>query len=84
MAGSKVKFKIYRKGIGQLLRSPEVEAELLRRARKVAAAAGDGHEIDSQRGPKRARASVRTATFEAILLERRTRNLTRAFDQARD
>lgn len=78
-----VRIKVNGRAVAELLRSPEVAADLERRARAVAAAAGPGHEVTVEIGPNRARASVATATIEAIIAEARTRNLTRAADAAR-
>lgn len=46
-----------RRGMRELLRSPEVQADLERRAKAIADAAGTG-EATSHRGRNRARASV--------------------------
>lgn len=75
--------KINRRGVRELLRSDRVLRELQRRARLVAAAAGDGHRIDSQVGKNRARAAVITDTTAARKAEAKNRNLTRAMDAAR-
>lgn len=72
-----------RKGIAQLLKSPGVQADLARRAKAIAAAAGDGMEASSTIGRTRARASVVTATFSAKEAEARNRVLSRAFDAGR-
>lgn len=69
--------------IKKLLKSPEVLADLERRARAVAAIAGDGMEVDSGVGPTRARASVRTASIRAMRREARDRILLRALDAGR-
>lgn len=78
-----VKVVINRAGVRQLLQSPEVRADLERRANAIAAAAGDGMEADSAVGPTRARASVRTATHDAVVAEATDRTLTRALDAGR-
>lgn len=77
------KLKVNHNAIRQLLRSPEVHADLVRRARRVAAAAGPGNEVRSEIGPNRARAAVVTATFDAMNDEAVDRSLTRAIDAAR-
>jgi hypothetical protein len=69
--------------IGRLLTSPAVQADLLRRARKIAAAAGPGMEPSVQVGRTRARGSVITATRKAREAEARDRALTRALDAGR-
>jgi hypothetical protein len=70
---------VNRAGLRALLRSPEVARDLERRGRKIAAAAGRGHEVQSALGRNRARVTVRTATWPARYHEAVTRDLTRAF-----
>jgi D-serine deaminase-like pyridoxal phosphate-dependent protein len=77
------KVKLNRAGIKSLMRSPEVLSDLEARAKRVASAAGEGFEADSGAGPNRARASVRTVTFDAMRAEGEDRALTRALDSAR-
>lgn len=60
-----------------------VKTDLERRAKNVAKSAGPGMEADSDVGPNRARASVRTATLEARRREANSRTLTRAVDAGR-
>lgn len=69
--------------VRDLLRSREVEEELLRRARRIAAAAGPGFVADSEVERNRARAAVYTATFDAILAEAEDHALLRAVDAGR-
>lgn len=80
-----VRIELNRGAVRQLLRSPEVLADLTDRAQRVAAAAGGGEdfEVDAGLGPNRARASVRTATSKGRHLEATDRALTRAIDAAR-
>lgn len=78
-----VRIELNRQAVRDLLRSPEVAADLKRRADAIAKAAGEGMESDIEIGPNRARASVRTATFEAVRAEARKRALTRALDAGR-
>lgn len=70
-------------GIAELLKSPEVAADLGRRGRQVAAAAGPGHEVETYVGRTRVRVTVRTATVEARRAEASRRSLTLAFEAAR-
>ena len=70
-------------GIQALLKSPEVRADIERRARAIAGAAGPGHRVALDHTGKRARAAVITDTLEARLGEARHRNLTRAIDAGR-
>lgn len=78
-----VRVRMNRAGVRQLLRSPEVVADLERRARAIAEAAGDGHEIDSSVGRNRARVEVRTDTPAAKAREAKHRTLTASIDAAR-
>lgn len=73
-------------GYRELMRDPAVLAEMERRGERVAEAAGDGFEVDSQaRAGNRQvpRVSVRTATIEARLAEARDHVLERAIDAVR-
>lgn len=70
-------------GAQELLRSREVEADLLRRARRIASAAGQGYEADSSVGSVRARATVWTNTIEARRDEATNHSLVRALDAGR-
>jgi hypothetical protein len=78
-----VKIELNPAGVRELLRSPEVLADLSARAHRIANAAGDGMEVDAELGRVRARATVFTATFEAMRAEATTRALTRAVDAGR-
>jgi hypothetical protein len=80
---AQVRIKLNSAGVRQLLRSSEVMADLDARARRVAAAAGEGHEVQLWVGRNRARATVRTATFGAMRAEASRQTLTRAVDAAR-
>lgn len=77
------KLILNKQGVRELLTGTGVQADLRKRAERVKAAAGDGHEIDVSVGTVRARASVFTATADAARREARTRSLTRAIDAAR-
>lgn len=81
-----VKIVLNRAGVGQLLKSSEVQADLLRRAQAIAAAAGaNGGEFvaDARIGTTRARAIVFTADAEAMRAEAKDRVLTQAIDAGR-
>lgn len=78
-----MKFELNREGVRALLQSSEVQADVRRRAEAIAAAAGEGMEADSTVGRNRARASVRTGTFEARMAESKDRKLTAAIDAGR-
>lgn len=80
------KFVPNAKGIAELLRSPQIAADLHARAERIAAAASDGdaeYNVHSEIGTRRARAAVVTANIEAQLAEHRERRLARAIDAAR-
>jgi hypothetical protein len=70
-------------GVQALLKSAEVRADLERRGRAIAAAAGPGHRVAVDVGGKRARVAVITDTLEARVGEARHRSLTRAIDAGR-
>ena len=78
-----VQLKLNGKGIQDLLKAPGVQADLERRGRAVAAAAGEGHEVTARVGKTRARVSVRTATPEAMVAEATDRTLSADIDAAR-
>lgn len=78
-----VRVKLNSRGVRDLLTSAEVLAMLVGRAERIAATAGEGMEVDSEVGHERARASVRTATPDAVEAEATTRALTRAIDAGR-
>lgn len=80
---SKVRIKLNRRAFPVLLKCPEVQAELKRHADPIAEAAGLGMEVDLYVGKTRARATIRTATFEARRAEATNRALTRALDAGR-
>lgn len=75
--------KLNRAGAAELLRSPEVAADLARRARTIAAAAGEGMEVQSFTGRARVRATVRTGTMAARRAEAEHRVLSSAIDAGR-
>ncbi|MFL2002017.1 hypothetical protein [Microbacterium sp. A1-JK] len=82
---SQVRIEMNPAGFAAILKSPEVQADLRRRAEAIAAAAGGGpdFEVDSRIGSTRARASVFTATTEGRLAEATDRVLTNALDAGR-
>ena len=73
-----VKIVWKRNGYTDVRKSPGVVADLDRRARRIAQAAGPGMEVTSRIGRTRARSSVFTATPEARRAEATNRALTRA------
>lgn len=86
MAKPPFKFVANPKGIRELLRSPQVAADLAVRAQRVAAAASDSsakYNVHSEIGRNRARAAVVTGNIEAMVVEAREHRLARAIDAAR-
>jgi hypothetical protein len=63
--------------------SRKVLADLERRGRAIAAAAGPGHRVESSIGKNRARVAIITDTTDAALSEATNRSLTRALDAGR-
>lgn len=80
---AKVRLVLNRKGVAALLKSSGVADDMMRRAQAIASAAGDGMEPSVQIGRTRARASVITATDEAMEAEATTRRLTSAINAGR-
>lgn len=69
---------INRRGVRDLLRSPEIAADLRRRAEAIATAAGPGHRVEVEVGRNRVRAAVVTESFEAMWAEATRRALSAA------
>lgn len=80
---AKVRVVLNSQAVRALLRSPEMQQDLERRARRIASAAGEGHRVEAGAGRNRARAVVITETREAMRAEATDRNLTRAVDAGR-
>ena len=81
-----MRIKINSDAVRALLTSPEVAADLQRRAENIAAAAGgeaEGFEARQTGGKSRARSIVITTTHAAKAREARDRTLTRAIDAGR-
>lgn len=81
----KIRVKINSKGAVAVLKSEAVQANLLGRAQRAAAAAGGGPDFEASVtvGKNRARASVVTATHEGRQAEAKDRVLTKSLDAAR-
>lgn len=78
------KVKLNSRGIQAIMKSAGVKADLDRRARRIAAAAGPGVEAKpAESGAERARAAVVTTTYQGRLNEARDRRLSRAIDAGR-
>ncbi|KQY58317.1 hypothetical protein ASD11_01225 [Aeromicrobium sp. Root495] len=80
---TRIRIKMNDQGVRDVLRSEGVRADLLRRAQAMADAGGEGMEASSEVGQIRARATVRTATPDAMRAEAEDRALTRAIDAGR-
>lgn len=83
---SDAKIELNKAGVRQLLTSPEVVADIARRAASIAAtASGSGGEFghDVVVGKSRAHGMVWTDDFDAILAEAKNRSLTRSIDAGR-
>mgnify|MGYP007112202787 CR=1 FL=1 len=75
--------KMNRRGARAVLQSAEVQADLRRRTRAIASAAGPGMVSEVEVGPNRARGEVRTATSAARKREAESKALTRSLDAGR-
>lgn len=62
---SKVKFKLNRGGVGELLKSSEAMAVVSSYANSICGRAGDGYEVTNMVGRTRVNASVAAVTKEA-------------------
>ncbi|MBO0478726.1 hypothetical protein JZO72_03705 [Vagococcus fluvialis] len=62
---SKNKFKLSYSGVGQMLKSTEMQKVLSDKASEVKKRAGDGYEQDVYVGKNRANAMVRASTYKA-------------------
>jgi hypothetical protein len=70
-------------GVAELLKSPEVQADLRRRGDAIALVAGPGHEVSLHVESRRASVIVFTESPEAMAAEAEDRNLTRSLDAGR-
>jgi hypothetical protein len=78
-----MRFKLNEAGVKEILTGPAVLANLMGRARRVAAAAGPGHRVESGRTSQRVYVDIVPDTPQAWRNERDRRSLTRAIDAAR-
>nr|DAT29689.1 MAG TPA: type I neck protein [Bacteriophage sp.] len=62
---SNSKFNLSYKGVGELLKSEEMQAVLTSKARDIRERCGDGYEQDIHVGETRANASVSATTYKA-------------------
>lgn len=80
---TRVRIEMNKDGFQELLKSEPIRADLDRRARAIAAAAGDGMLARSSIGTTRARAQVITDSLDAKLAEAKDKSLTKAIDAGR-
>lgn len=78
-----IKVQLNGAGVRALLKSPAMQADLKRRAERIAAAAGPGHKVETFEGRNRARSSVSTDTLDAMIAEQAHQTLTRAIEAGR-
>ena len=65
MANGKVKVKLNGPGVGALLKSPEMAAEVEKHAKQIRARCGSGYETDTYQAGTRVIASVAAQSKEA-------------------
>jgi len=81
-----VRLEFHYDGFNEVRRSPEVQAEVYRRADAIGAAASassDGYEVRKSVNKTRARASIITDTADAMLDQAKNHTLERALDAGR-
>lgn len=72
------KFKLNRKGVGEMLRSEEMQMLLKEYASGIQKRAGDGYEMSTYSGKTRANATVKPATVKAKQDNRKNNTLLKA------
>jgi hypothetical protein len=78
------KLELNHAGIREVMFAPAIIQTISGIASRIASAAGDGMEVlPLERGGRRPRVAVVTATFEAMHAEATSRALTRAIDSGR-
>lgn len=80
---TKVRIQMHSKAFRAFLRSQEVLDLVMGAGEKIAAAAGEGHEVTGRVGANRVHVSVRTATYAARKSEAEDKTLTSAIDAGR-
>lgn len=80
---AKLRLKLHTEGAVALLTDSKVQADLVARGSRIAAAAGDGIVVQAERGRDRSVVFVTTATHDARRAEAESRALTRAIDAGR-
>lgn len=81
MANAKVKLNI--RGLNKIMTGPEVTAQVARRTKRMAAAAGEGFEAVMIPHKYTARGYVRTADAEGAIRQAREKVLERSLDAGR-
>lgn len=79
----KIKIELNIAGFNAIRRSPEVRADLKRRANAIAAQAGEGFEVIETDNSSRSGAMVVAATREARMAEATDKALTKAIGAGR-
>ncbi|WP_029171113.1 hypothetical protein [Streptococcus suis] len=77
---SKMRFKLNRAGVRELLKSPEMQAVLTDKANGIRNRAGDGYESNVYVGTTRANAMVYTDTIQAIRDNLKNNTLSKAVE----
>ena len=62
---ARVKFKLNKAGVRELLKSPEIATECAKHVEATAAAAGDGYVVEPRNYPERSGYAVRADSFKA-------------------
>lgn len=75
---SKMQFKLNRSGVGQLLKSAEMQSALSERATEIKNRCGNGYEQDVYIGTNRANAMVVASTYQAKADNSRNNTLLKA------
>ena len=80
-----LKFTLDRAGVRELLNSPEIAADVRRRANQIASTAGKGWQAESTRSAKgdRVAATVTAVTYEARRENNKNHTLMRSIDAGR-
>ncbi|MER2134185.1 MAG: hypothetical protein ABS910_05830 [Arthrobacter sp.] len=80
---AKSKIKLNSSEVRRVLKSREIQADLVSRAERVAAVAGSGFEVRTNIGPNRARAAVVAVSSKAQRAEAKSGALSKALDAGR-
>lgn len=73
-----VRFRLNRKGVGELLKSPEAGAVCELYAKEAVTKLGDGYEVTTYTGRTRANASIRAVTPETIVDQKKHNTILKA------